>query len=184
MNPIFFSSKTEFRKWLIENHASEKELWVGYYKTASKKESISYSDSVDEAICFGWIDGVRKSIDDKSYCNRFTPRRDKSIWSVINIEKAENLIKNGLMFPAGIESYNKRTDDKSRVYSYENVPGKLSDDLILKLRENEKAWTFFSNQSPSHQKTIIYWIMSAKQEATKMLRLEKLIAASEAGKKL
>lgn len=102
MNPIFFSSKTEFRKWLIENHASEKELWVGYYKTASKKESISYSDSVDEAICFGWIDGVRKSIDDKSYCNRFTPRRDKSIWSVINIEKAENLIKNGLMFPAGI----------------------------------------------------------------------------------
>lgn len=184
MIPQFFSTQAEFRKWLQQHHASEKEIWVGFYKTSSKKESITYSESVDEAICFGWIDGIRKSIDKESYCNRFTPRRNKSNWSAINIAKVEKLLKHGLMHDSGIESYNKRTDDKSRVYSYENLPSKLPDELEIKLRTNEKAWLFFNKQAPSHQKTIIYWIMSAKQETTRLSRLEKLITASEAGKKL
>jgi uncharacterized protein YdeI (YjbR/CyaY-like superfamily) len=184
MNPLFFSTQAAFRAWLLQNHATAQELWVGYYKAGSKKASVTYSQSVDEAICFGWIDGVRKSIDKESYCIRFTPRRAKSIWSDVNINKAEALLKLGLMQPAGIESFNKRTDDKSRVYSYENVPSKLTDDLEAKLQVNEKAWLFFSKQAPSHRKTIVYWIMSAKQESTRLSRLEKLITASESGIKL
>ncbi|NOU46822.1 MAG: bacteriocin-protection protein [Bacteroidales bacterium] len=184
MNPQFFSTQEDFRAWLQQNHETAQELWVGYYKVGSNKASITYSQSVDEAICFGWIDGIRKSIDKDSYCNRFTPRRKKSIWSAINIAKVEKLLKQGLMHDSGIECYNKRTDDKSRAYSYENIPSKLPDELEIKLRANEKAWLFFSKQAPSHQKTIMYWIMSAKQESTRLSRLEKLITASEAGIKL
>ena len=184
MQTIFFSTRADFRKWLEKNHLSEKELWVGFYKSNSQKKGIRYDESVDEALCFGWIDGIRKSIDQESYCNRFTPRRKNSNWSAININKVESLLKMGLMHSAGIACYKDRTDNKSMVYSYENVPSKLTDELEAKLRANEKAWIFFSKQTPSHCKTIIYWIMSAKQEATRLNRLEKLLTASEAGKKL
>jgi uncharacterized protein YdeI (YjbR/CyaY-like superfamily) len=184
IEPVFFRNQAEFRKWFIENHTSEKELWVGYYKTSSKKESISYSESVDEAICFGWIDGIRKSIDNESYCNRFTPRRQKSIWSTVNISKAETLLKKGLMQPAGIESYNKSLTEKSGIYSYENVPSVLSEEFDLKFRINEKAWLFFNTLSPSLRKTLLHWVMGAKKDITRQSRLEKLINSCEAGKVL
>jgi uncharacterized protein YdeI (YjbR/CyaY-like superfamily) len=184
MKPIFFSNQSEFRKWLEKNHKSETEILVGFYKVNSGKLNMTWSQSVDEALCFGWIDGIRKSIDSESYCIRFTPRKPGSNWSAINIKKVEHLTKQGLMQPAGLESFKKRKEDKSKIYSYENKPEKLSKNLELKFKSNKTAWKFFKLQSPSYQKTAFYWIMSAKQETTKLNRLEKLIAASEEKRKI
>ncbi len=184
MNVVFFKSATDFREWLSANHKSVKELWVGYYKTSVKKESITWPQSVEEAICFGWIDGIRKSIDGESYCNRFTPRKASSNWSAVNIKKAEELISNGRMQPSGLVLYEKRKEDKSIIYSYENKPEKLPEEFEQKLDSNDKAKLFFASQAPSYRRTIFYWIMSAKQEATRLNRLEKLIKASENGEKI
>lgn len=179
MNPIFFRNTAEFRKWLEENHQSATEVLVGYYKVKTGKPSMNWSDSVDEALCYGWIDGVRRSIDEESYCNRFTPRRSKSNWSRVNIDKVEKLITQGRMQPAGIAAYQNRTQARSEIYSYENQPDKLSDELELVFRQHPVAWDFFSNQAPSYKKTRIYWVMSAKQPSTQKSRLAKLIHASE-----
>lgn len=179
MAPIFFPNTDEFRKWLEENHQSASEVLVGYYKVKTGKPSMNWSDSVDEALCFGWIDGIRRSIDENSYYNRFTPRRPRSNWSRVNIEKVEKLIQQGKMHPAGLAAYNKRTDLKTETYSYENLPEKLSDELEAVFRQHPKAWDFFLSQAPSYKKTKIYWVMSAKQPATQEARLAKLIHASE-----
>jgi uncharacterized protein YdeI (YjbR/CyaY-like superfamily) len=184
MNPVFFNTAADFKKWLEKNHAIEKEIWVGYYKTSSEKTGITWPQSVDEAISFGWIDGIRKSIDQESYCNRFTPRKANSNWSAINIEKAETLIRQGRMHASGLELYKNRKEDKSIVYSYENKPEKLPPEFEQLLMANEKAWQHFKSLPPSHQRTTFYWIMSAKQLSTQQSRLEKLIKASEQGKRL
>lgn len=184
MNVCFFETASDFRKWLEQNHRSEKEIWVGYYNKGSRKTGMSYGDSVDEAICFGWIDGTRRSVDEISYCNRFTPRRASSTWSAVNIRKVEMLISQGRMHQAGIEAFNRRKEEKSVIYSYENAVVRLSDEMEEMFRSNEKAWLFFSSKAPSYQRTSRYWIMDAKQEITKMNRLKKLIQASEAGEKL
>lgn len=181
MTPVFFPNSAEFRKWLEENHQTETELFVGYYKVGTKKPSMSWSESVDEALCFGWIDGVRKSLDQESYCNRFTPRNPKSNWSAINIKKVEELIRLGKMAPAGLAAYEKRSDARSAVYSYENRPEKFEPEMEARFKKNAVAWNFFSTQAPSYRKTMIYWVMSAKQEATKISRLDKLIKASAEG---
>lgn len=181
MTPVFFPNSAEFRKWLEENHQTETELFVGYYKVGTKKPSMSWSESVDEALCFGWIDGVRKSLDQESYCNRFTPRNPKSNWSAINIKKVEELIRLGKMAPAGLAAYEKRSDARSAVYSYENRPEKFEPEMEARFKKNAVAWNFFSTQAPSYRKTNIYWVMSAKQEATKISRLDKLIKASAEG---
>ena len=182
--PVFFVSPFSFRKWLEKNHSKAKELLVGFYKVNSGKQSITWSESVDEAICFGWIDGLRKSIDAESYSIRFTPRKAGSIWSKINIQKVENLPKQGLMHPAGIAAFEKREAHKSAVYSYEKAPENLSPDFLKKFKSNKKAWMFFQTMAPSYQRTATHWVMSAKQEVTKSKRLDELIKDSEAGKKI
>lgn len=182
--PIFFKNTDEFRTWLEENHQTEKELIVGYYKVATGKPSMNWSDSVDEALCFGWIDGIRKSVDDESYCIRFTPRNPKSVWSEVNIKKVEALIQQGRMQPAGLLAWEKRSESRSRLYSYENKPEQFSPELDARFRENAVAWEFFSNLSQSYKRTAMYYVMDAKQEATRFSRLEKLIQASASGKRI
>lgn len=184
MAPEFFAKPADFRKWLEENHQTETELWVGYYKVGTKKPSMSWSDSVDEALCFGWIDGIRKSFDDESYTIRFTPRNPKSNWSAVNIQKVEEMIRLGKMTPAGLGAYEKRSKARSAIYSYENRPEKFTPELESRFLKNGAAWSFFTIQAPSYQKTIIYWVMSAKQESTQLSRLDKLIEASAEGKRL
>jgi len=179
MEPQFFEKPSGFREWLEKNHQTEKELLVGFYKVGSGTPSMSWPESVDEALCFGWIDGIRKSIDDTSYTIRFTPRKPTSIWSAINIKKMDELIKKGLMQPAGLAAFQHRKEEKSRVYIHENKAKKLSTDFEKKFKANKKAWEYFSKQAPSYQKLIIGWIMGAKQEATQLSRLEKTIAESE-----
>jgi uncharacterized protein YdeI (YjbR/CyaY-like superfamily) len=184
MVPVFFSDTREFRKWLETNHRTEKELLVGYYKVGTKKTSMNWSESVDEALCFGWIDGIRKSIDEESYCIRFTPRNPKSNWSAVNINKVEEMIRLGKMTPAGLAAFEKRAEARSGIYSYENRPEKFDSGLEARFQEDQQAWNFFSSKPASYQKTVVYWVMSAKQESTRISRLNKLIEASIAGKRL
>jgi uncharacterized protein YdeI (YjbR/CyaY-like superfamily) len=178
MTATFFTTPTDFRKWLENNHKTATELIVGFYKVDSGKPSIAWSQSVDQALCFGWIDGVRKSIDKDSYCIRFTPRRITSIWSAINIKKVEDLTKAGLMKPEGIKAFSLRTEHKSKIYSHEKEPSNLDADYEKKFKHHPKAWDFFNKQAPSYQKVMIHWIMSAKQEKTRVARLEKTIKVS------
>ena len=184
MKPTFFSNQFEFRKWLSENHKKKSELLVGYYKVKSGKPSMTWSQSVDEALCFGWIDGIRKSLDADSYCIRFTPRRLTSIWSAVNIDKVKKLTRQGLMQPVGLEIFRKRNKEKSRIYSFEKGMPKLASLYESKFKQNKKAWEFFTAQAPSYQKVIINWIMTAKQEKTRLSRLEKTIVESENQKRL
>lgn len=184
MNPIFFDSASGFRKWLEANAQTESEILAGFYKVGTGKPSMSWSESVDEALCFGWIDGVRRSINQEGYCIRFTPRNPKSNWSAVNIKKVEELIRQGKMTPAGLAAFGKRSEARSGIYSYENRPEKWAPELEVRLKENVAAWNFFNTQAPSYRKTVIYWVMSAKQQATQKSRLEKLIVASAAAKRL
>lgn len=178
MKATFFATQQDFRKWLEANHKSQTELIVGYYKVGCGKPSMTWSESVDQALCFGWIDGVRRSIDAESYCIRFTPRRPASIWSAINIRKVEALTKAGLMRPEGIQAFEFRKDHKSQIYSYENDPLVLEKNLEKLFKREKSAWKFFTAQAPSYQKRIVDWIMGAKQEITRVSRLEKVITAS------
>ncbi len=173
--PTFFPTPKDFRKWFEKNHDKAKELLVGFYKVTSGKTSITWSQSVDEAICFGWIDGVRKSIDAESYSIRFTPRKPGSIWSAINIKKVEELTKKGLMYPMGNMAFSKRQEKKSAIYSYEKEQETLLPGFLKKFKANKDAWAFFKTMPPSYQRTRVYWIMTAKQEITKTKRLEELI---------
>jgi uncharacterized protein YdeI (YjbR/CyaY-like superfamily) len=184
MTPIFFRNQAAFRRWLEKNHKKETEIIVGFFKKDSGKPNMTWSQSVDEALCFGWIDGVRRSVDSISYCIRFTPRRSTSTWSTVNIKKVEELLKDGRMQPAGLEIFNQRREEKSGVASYENDAKQLDEGLIIKFKDNSSAWEFFTNQAPSYQKMITHWIMAAKQEATKLNRLEKTIRASETQKRV
>jgi uncharacterized protein YdeI (YjbR/CyaY-like superfamily) len=184
MTPTFFSKQSDFRKWLAKNHKKETELLVGFYKVGSGQPSMTWSQSVDEALCFGWIDGVRKSIDKDSYTIRFTPRKTTSIWSGINIKKIEALTKAGLMQPAGLEIFKHRKESKSRIYAFEKETLTLSPKFEKKFKANKKAWDFFIAQAPYYKKIIVHRIMTAKQEATQLRRLEVAITASENQKRL
>ncbi|TRW27606.1 bacteriocin-protection protein [Flavobacterium zepuense] len=185
MNPTFFKTQADFRQWLTHNHNKDKELLVGFYKTGTGKESITWPQSVDQALCFGWIDGVRKSIDAESYTIRFTPRKTNSMWSAINIDKMESLIALKLVKPEGLAAFEKRTENKSRIYSHEQKDvAKLPPDMEAEFKANTIAWDFFTTQAPSYQKVILHWITSAKQEKTRLQRFEKLIHASTEGKRI
>lgn len=184
MAPIFFKNASEFRQWLEDHYNTEKEVIVGYYKIKSGKPSMTWSDSVDQALCFGWIDGIRKSIDEESYCIRFTPRNPKSIWSAVNIKKIEQLTLKGLMTPKGMELFNKRKPEKSGIYSFENRPERLPEAFENKFKKNKDAWKFFNDQAPSYCKTSIFWILNAKTEKTQNARLERLIKASGESRRL
>lgn len=184
MSPIFFSTQIEFRQWLEINHTTKSELMVGFYKVSSGKPSMTWSQSVDQALCYGWIDGVRRSIDNISYTIRFTPRRIKSIWSAVNIKKVDELIKQNLMQPVGLELFNQKEESRSKIYAYENEALSFSEDFEKQFKENINAWEFFQKQAPSYKKTLISWVMMAKQDITKIKRLEKLIKGSESGQKV
>lgn len=179
MTPTFFSKQSEFRKWLDKNHKKETELLVGFYKVDSGKPSMTWSQSVDEALCFGWIDGVRKSIDKDSYQIRFTKRKPTSIWSAVNIQKIKELTKQGIMQPAGLASFENRKENKSKIYSYENEEVKFSSEFEKQFKANKIAWDYFQSLAPSYRKPSTNWVMSAKQEATRIKRLKELIDDSE-----
>ena len=184
MNPKFFKWPAAFRNWLEVYHATAKELWVGFYKKSSGKPSITWPESVDEALCFGWIDGLRKNIDEDSYMIRFSPRKPGSIWSAVNMGNAERLIKEGRMQPAGLKAYEARKENRSGIYSYEQRSPELVEPYLGKLKRNKKAWGFFQAQPPSYRKTINWWIVSAKKEETRVKRLEQLIEESAAGRRI
>jgi uncharacterized protein YdeI (YjbR/CyaY-like superfamily) len=184
MKETFFETQNEFREWLEKHHQKETELIVGYYKVGSGKPSMTWSQSVDQALCFGWIDGIRKSIDKESYSIRFTPRRSNSNWSAININKAEELTKAGLMKPSGLKAFSLRKENRSKVYSYENGRINLDSKYEKQFMENKIAWDFFIKQAPSYQKAITNWIMSAKQEKTRKSRLERTIIESSQQKRV
>ena len=179
--PIFFATPAEFRAWLAEHGDTEREVLVGFYRKSSGRLTMTWPEAVDQALCYGWIDGVRRRIDDESYLNRFTPRKPRSNWSAVNIKRANELIAEGLMTPAGLAAFERRTDDRSAVYSYEQRhAAALSQTDADRFRANAAAWEWFSAQPPSYRTAAIYWVVSAKREETRESRLATLIADSEA----
>jgi uncharacterized protein YdeI (YjbR/CyaY-like superfamily) len=184
MKATFFKSAEEFRSWLEKNHDKQQELLLGFYKKASGKGGITHREALDEALAFGWIDGVVKTLDESSYTIRFTPRRPKSIWSLVNIKRVGELKKLGLMRPSGLAAFEGRDLEKAQRYSYERKTSTLDGELEKKFKANKKAWEFFQAQPPGYQKVISWWIISAKQEETRFRRLERLIRDSENGRRV
>ncbi len=183
VKPTFFATPSAFHTWLEEHHETAQELWVGFYKTSSGKPSITWPEAVDQALCFGWIDGVRKGIDDASYTIRFTPRKPQSIWSAVNVKRAQELARLGLMHPAGLKAFEERDQKKSGLYSYEQrESSQLAPAYEKQFKANKKAWDFFQSKPPSYQQPAIWWVMSAKQEETRLKRLARLIEDSEHGR--
>ena len=178
--PTFFPTPEEFRKWLAEHHEHEQVLWVGFYKKASKIPSITWPESVEEALCYGWIDGLRKSVDELSYKIRFTPRRPTSIWSAVNIKLMDKLQAEGRMQPAGLAAWEKRKENKSNIYSYEQE-AKLDDAFLEVLKANPRAWEYFEKMAPGYKKNTIHWVMSAKREETRQRRFDIMVESCEAG---
>lgn len=177
----FFPTAADFRRWLEANHATAQELIVGFYRIGSGKPSLTWPESVDQALCFGWIDGIRKRIDDESYTIRFTPRRPISTWSAVNIRRVAELTKQSLMTPAGLKAFEVRKENRSGTYSYEQRTATLPPEYEKVLKKNKAAWAFFQAQSASYRKTIMWWIVSAKQEVTRLKRLAELIEHSAQG---
>jgi uncharacterized protein YdeI (YjbR/CyaY-like superfamily) len=176
MEPTYFAAPAELRDWFAANHETAAELWLGYYKKESSKTSVTWPESVDQALCFGWIDSIRKRIDDDSYMIRFSPRKPSSIWSAVNIARVAELTALGLMQPTGLAAFEKRKAEKSAVYSYEQKNAvALPDEWMAQLQANVAAWAFFQAQTPSYQKGAIRWVLEAKQEPTRLKRLATLI---------
>jgi len=184
LKPKFFRTPADFRIWLEKNHTTATELWVGFYKKDSGKPSITWPESVDQALCFGWIDGVRKRVDEISYQIRFTPRQRGSIWSATNIKRAKELASQKQMRPAGSKAFAARIENKSGIYSYEQRTTELEEPYATHLKKNKAAWNFFGKQPPSYRRMIGWWIISAKKEETRMARLAKLIRESGKGIRL
>jgi uncharacterized protein YdeI (YjbR/CyaY-like superfamily) len=183
--PTFFANAQAFRAWLEASAATASELLVGFRKVGTGRSSMSWSESVDEALCFGWIDGVRKRIDDHAYSIRFTPRKPTSIWSAINIAKVEQLQAQGRMTPAGAKAFAHRKEAKSVVYSYEQASAaELSAADLRAFKRNKVAWQFFDATSPGYKKVILHWVTGAKQAETRAKRLASLVEACAAGKRL
>ncbi len=184
MKITYFKSAAAFRTWLEQHHATERELFVGFYKKASGRAGLTYAEAVDEALCFGWIDGVKRRVDQFSYQHRFTPRTAKSIWSRINIQHAERLIKIGRMTPTGRKAFAARDPKRSEVYSFENAPRQLPPAGERRFRADRTAWDFFQRQPPGYRRVATFWVVSAKKTETQTRRLEQLIADSRAGRRL
>ncbi|MFN8470588.1 MAG: YdeI/OmpD-associated family protein [Anaerolineae bacterium] len=184
MDIIFMESAEAYRAWLAENHDGAAELWVGYYNKASGRPSITYQESVDEALCFGWIDGVRKNVDESSYTIRFTPRKRTSIWSAVNIKRIGELIEMGRVRPAGLAAFEARDPSKTNRYSSEQQNVGFDPGLKAQFGANTQAWDFFQSQAASYRRTATWWVMSAKKEETRQKRLDALIEGSEKGQRL
>ena len=184
LKATFFKTQNDLRKWFEKNHLNEGELILGYYKKATKKPSVEWSESVDQAICFGWIDGIRRKIDEESYSIRFTPRSAKSHWSAVNIEKVKRLSKAGLMHPAGDAAFKKMDPKNAKQFAYEQAQVGLDKHYEDQIKANKKAWAFYQKLAPSCKKVTIYWVISAKQESTRKRRLLVLIESAEQGLKI
>ncbi len=184
MTPRYFISPAEFRRWLAAHHAIERELLVGFYKKASGRIGISYKEAVDEALCFGWIDGVKQRVDDDRYTHRFTPRKKDSTWSVVNTTRVKELIALERMAAPGLEAFQRRDPKKTKLYSFENRPSAFDAALEGEFKKNGAAWKFFRAQSPGYQRLMTFWVMSARQEETRLRRLAVLVKSSAEGKRV
>jgi uncharacterized protein YdeI (YjbR/CyaY-like superfamily) len=183
MEAVFFADSAEFRTWLALHHATEREVVVGFYKKDSGLPSVTYSEALDEALCFGWIDGIRRAIDAVSFSNRFTPRRHSSNWSNVNVARVRALVAQGRMEPSGMKAFEERDPAREGVYSFENAPSfdRAQESLF---EANAAAWEFFQRQPPGYRRTATSWVVSAKREATRLSRLHLLIADSAGGRRL
>ncbi|MEP7291155.1 MAG: YdeI/OmpD-associated family protein [Chloroflexota bacterium] len=183
-NLIFFASPDEFRAWLAKNHDKQAEIHVGYYKKGTGKPTLTWAESVDQALCYGWIDGVRKSIDDERYKIRFTPRKASSTWSAVNIRRVGELSEAGLMQPTGLKAFEQRKGEKSGIYAYEqpDEAAKLNPDEEQQFRANQRAWDYFQSEPAWYQRTAIWHVVSAKKAETRLKRLAQLIDDSEHGR--
>jgi uncharacterized protein YdeI (YjbR/CyaY-like superfamily) len=180
--PRFFRTPAHFRQWLQKNHETAKELLVGFRKTGSGRPSITWPESVEEALCFGWIDGVRRRVDDEAYTIRFTPRKTTSTWSLINIRKAQALVREGRMQPAGLKAFEARRENRSGIYSHEQRPHELIEPYAGMLAANARAREYFESRAPSYRRAATWWVISAKKEETRLKRARTLIELSAKGK--
>jgi uncharacterized protein YdeI (YjbR/CyaY-like superfamily) len=183
MRPRFFRSQKEFRAWLERNHSAAKEIWVGYYKKTSTRKGITYREALDEALCFGWIDGKVRTIDEARYMQRYSPRTARSPWSQANIKRVGQLKRLGVMAPAGLEAFERR-DRKPAGYSYEEAERGLKGEYLKTFRAKKRAWSFFQAQPPGYRKMATFWVMSAKREETRQRRLAQLLDDSAHGRRL
>jgi uncharacterized protein YdeI (YjbR/CyaY-like superfamily) len=181
---LFFATAEELRDWLDANHQTADELWLGYYRKSSGRPSVRWEEVVDEVLCVGWVDSVRKGVDDVTSAQRLTPRRKGSTWSARNVANVERLAAEGRMRPAGLAAFEARTDANTAIYAYEQPTSSLSDEELTRFRADEAAWTDWERRSPSYRRQATYWIVSAKQPATRERRLATLIADSHAGRTL
>jgi uncharacterized protein YdeI (YjbR/CyaY-like superfamily) len=184
MKPLFFASDGEFRSWLTAHHESATELWVGFHKRATGRPTLTWTESVRQALCFGWIDGVRKRIDQDTYTIRFSPRKPQSIWSAVNVRHVEELIASGQMRPAGMRAYEARRENKSGIYSYEQRSVDLPPVYAKLLKKHAAARQVFESQPPSYRRMVMWWIVSAKREETRLKRLSILIDHAARGERL
>jgi uncharacterized protein YdeI (YjbR/CyaY-like superfamily) len=183
-NVVFFASAAELRRWFEKNHGTAAELWVGFHRKASGLPSITWSELVDQELCFGWIDSVRYTLDEHRSAQRITPRRKRSVWSAINIRRFQELEAQGLAQESGRAAFAAREDARSSIYAYENRSVQLSDEYEASFRKHRSAWDFFESQAPWYRRTASYWVMSAKREATREKRLQTLIDDSAGGRRL
>lgn len=184
MTPKFFRSQSAFRKWLETHHDKESELVVGFYRASSGRGGITYKEALDEALCFGWIDGVRRTIDAASYSIRFTPRRRNSYWSAVNTARFRELMKLGVVAPPGRKAFEARDANVTAKYSFERDSAKLDPVMEKAFRANKKAWTFFNDQPPFYRRTLTWWVVSAKKPETRTKRLQALISACESERRI
>jgi uncharacterized protein YdeI (YjbR/CyaY-like superfamily) len=183
VDPAFFATPEEFRAWLAEHHETERELLVGFHKKGSGRPSITWPESVDQALCFGWIDGVRRRVDDDSYTIRFTPRKARSTWSAVNVKRMKELVEAELVAPAGVAAFERRADDRTAIYSYEQrKAAQLEPEQEQRFKADGRAWAFFEAQPPSYRRAATHWVTSAKREETRERRLTQLIEHSSAGR--
>ncbi len=184
MDVRHFKDAPAFRRWLERNHGREKEVWVGFYRKDSGRSGLTYKEALDQALCFGWIDGVRKKVDEASYAQRFSPRTARSTWSLVNIRRVGELTTMGLMAPPGIKAFEARDPARSGIYSFENRPQDLPAELERRFRKDRAAWAFFEAQPPGYRRTAIWFVMSAKKEETRLKRLAVLMDDSAHGRRL
>jgi uncharacterized protein YdeI (YjbR/CyaY-like superfamily) len=182
--PTYFATAADFRRWLASNHDKAAELWVGFWKKDSGKAGMSYDEAVDEALCYGWIDGLVNRHDERSYKQRFTPRKPTSVWSAVNVARIERLKAAGRMARPGLAAFGKRDPGRTGTYSFENRDVAFSPALERRFRGKAKAWSFFAKQPPGYRRLMAFWVMSAKREETRTRRLAKLIERSAAGERI
>ena len=180
----YFPSPEAFRSWLERHHADRDEVWVGFHRVSTGLPTLTWREAVDEALCFGWIDGIRKRVDETRHVIRFTPRRPRSIWSAVNIARVEALEAEGRMRDPGRAAFARRDDDRSRVYSHERADAHLDDAMERRFREDDAAWAFWTAQPPGYRRTLSWWVISAKRPETRAKRLEELVRESAAGRRV